>query len=84
MCLCNNCTSSNSIKYTRTCTHLYIFVHKNVHKSMRHTLPLCRTQWFKVADASMTSKSDEKEAKIAVEEVQRQQLELEKRHQFEY
>jgi hypothetical protein len=48
---------------------------------IERTLPLCRTRWFKVADASMTSKSDEgalKEAKIAVEEVERQRLELEK------
>ena len=46
------------------------------------TLPLCHTWQFKVADASMTSKSDKgvlKEAKIAVEEVERQRLELEKR-----
>ena len=39
------------------------------------------TRWFKAADASMTSESDEgalKEVEIAVEEVERQRLELEK------
>ena len=49
---------------------------------IERTLPLCRTQWFKVADASMTSKSDKgvlKEAKITLKEAERQRLELEKR-----